>query len=235
MMITMNTRFKHNHFELGYDLTAKSTVAGRLYETPEGVFYPSVTTVLGHATKAGIVAWRKAVGEKEANRVSRHACARGNAVHNAAEKYINNEEEYLKEGTMPHVLQLWNAMKKVLDEKVDNVIMQEVPLYSDELMLAGRVDLICEFDGVLSIVDFKTSSRVKTRDQISGYFKQECAYAIMFEERTGIKIDQLVTVMVVDGSDDSITFIEKKDDWVEPLQNTISEYYDHLREKVKNL
>jgi hypothetical protein len=57
----------------------------------------------------------------------------------------------------------------------------------------------------------------------------------MFEERTGIKIDQLVTVMVVDGSDDSITFIEKKDDWVEPLQNTISEYYDHLREKVKNL
>jgi len=125
-------------------------------------------------------------------------------------------------------------MKKVLDERVDNIVMQECPLYSDELMLAGRVDLIAEFDGKLSIIDFKTSSRHKSADEITGYFLQECGYAVMFEERTGIKIDQIVTIMVVEGTEDSKVFIEPRDKWVEELKRRRDEYFDYLNRKIKS-
>lgn len=229
----MSKKFTHNPIELEYSLSAKSTKAGRLYEVPGGNYYPSMTTVLGWKNKDKIMAWRAAVGEEEANRVSRHACARGNAVHYTAERYLNNEEEYLKEGTMPHVIQMWNTMKKILDERVDNIVAQECPLYSDELMLAGRVDLIAEFDGKLSIIDFKTSSRYKSSDEITGYFLQECGYAVMFEERTGINIDQIVTIMVVEGTDDSLIFVEPRDKWVEELKSRRDEYFEYLDKKIK--
>jgi genome maintenance exonuclease 1 len=104
--------------------------------------------------------------------------------------------------------------------------MQECPLYSNQLKVAGRVDCIAEFDGELSIVDFKTSGRVKERDEISSYFMQEAAYAIMFEERTGITINQLVTLMVVDGDDKPIVFKEKTKDWIKPLVEEIKYYYE---------
>ena len=218
--------FKHNPIELDYNLSAKSTKAGRLYEVPGGNYYPSMTTVLGWATKDKIHAWRKAVGAEEANRISRHACARGNAVHYTAERYLNNEEGALKEGEMPHVVQMWNSMKKVLDERVDNIVMQECPLYSDELMLAGRVDLIAEFDNDLSIIDFKTSSRIKSREEISTYFMQACAYSFMLQELTEIEIEDLVVLMVVDNDPTPLIFQEKREDWIDPLIAEITEYYE---------
>jgi len=227
------SNFTHKPIELNYDLSAQITEAGRLYKTPDGNFYPSVTTFLGHFTSKSIEGWKKAVGEKEAKRVGHHAITRGNAVHNTAERYINNEVDYLVECTMPHVRQMWQSLSAILDKSVDNVILQECPLYSDNLLLAGRVDLIAEFDGVLSIVDFKTSSRVKSRDEITSYFLQECAYALMFEERTGIVIDQLVTLMVVEGTNQSIVFIEDKKDWIDLLKSRRDEYFAYLRENVK--
>ena len=64
----------------------------RQYRTPEGLLYPSVTTVLGAAAdKSGLDAWRKAVGEEEANRVSARAARRGTAVHSLCEKLVLNE------------------------------------------------------------------------------------------------------------------------------------------------
>jgi genome maintenance exonuclease 1 len=228
----MTTRFIHKSVELDYDLSAKSTKIGRLYQVPGGNYYPSMTTVLGWFTKDSIHAWRAAVGAEEANRVARHACARGNAVHYTAERYLNNEDNYLKEGTMPHVIQMWNSMKKVLDERVNNIAMQECPLYSDELMMAGRVDLIADFDGKPSIIDFKTSSRRKSEADITGYFLQATGYSLMFEERTGKKIDQLVIIMVVEGSDESLIFIESRDKWVDLLRERRDQYFEHL-ETVK--
>jgi len=227
------SNFTHKPINLDYELSAQLTEAGRLYKTPEGNYYPSVTTFLGHFTSKSIEGWKNAVGEKEANRVGHHAITRGNAVHNTAERYLNNEDNYMVECVMPHVRQMWRSLKSVLDEKVDNIIMQECPLYSDKLLLAGRVDLIAEFDGVLSIVDFKTSSRVKSKDEITSYYMQECAYALMFEEQTGIAIDQLVTVMVVEGTNQSLIFTEDKKDWVDKLKRKRDEYFAYLRENVK--
>ena len=229
----MSGKFTHKPIELNYDLSAKMTKAGRLYQVPGGNYYPSMTTVLGHFTKKSIHEWRAAVGEEEANRVARHATSRGNAVHYTAERYLNNEENYLR-NPMPHVLQMWNSLQKVLDEKVNNIRMQECPLYSDDLMMAGRVDLIAEFDGKPSIIDFKTSSRRKSADEIEGYFLQATGYSLMYEERTGEKIDQLVILMVVEGSNDSIIFVEQRDNWVDLLRERRDEYFDYLNKKINS-
>jgi hypothetical protein len=226
------TKFVHKPIPLSYELDAKLTEAGRLYQTPSGKWYPSVTTFLGHFGKEGIEGWKKAVGEKEAKRVGHHAVTRGNAVHNTAERYLNNEENYLVECVMPHVRQMWRSLKNVLDRKVNNIVMQECPLYSDELMLAGRVDLISEYNGVLSVIDFKTSSRVKKAEEIPNYFLQACAYSIMYEEQTGIHIDQLVIIMVVEGTDKSLAFVQKRSDWEAELRSKRDEYFQFLRENV---
>jgi len=227
MKLVRSKTFKHKSVELGYDdLNAETKESGnRSYTTPDGESYPSITTILGYFTKASIIEWRKRVGNEEANRVSRHACARGNALHNTVERYINNEEDFLQGENMPHILQLVGAAKKVLDTRLDSVVLQECPLYSTQLKTAGRVDLIGEFDGKLSIVDFKTSKRVKSLEDIQDYFIQACAYSVMFEERTGTPIDQLVILMVVDGSSEPLVFIEKTDDWLEKMVNKITKYH----------
>jgi genome maintenance exonuclease 1 len=125
---------------------------------------------------------------------------------------------------MPHVKSMFNSVKDVIDTRVGKVYLQEVPLYSDHLRIAGRVDLIAEFDGVLSIIDFKTSSRRKTEDDIKDYFEQEAAYAIMFEERTNIPIVNLVTIMAVENDNQPLVFKEHRDNHASDLIKKIRLY-----------
>ena len=110
------------------------------------------------------------------------------------------------------------------------VYAQEVPLYSDYLGVAGRVDCIAEFDGKLSVIDFKTSRRFKSADKINNYFQQEAFYAIAWEERTGIPITQLVTLIVVDDGSTQV-FIEHRDDWAENCKRRLKSIMkDNIRE-----
>jgi hypothetical protein len=221
--------FKHEPIELGYDLVAETTPNGRMYKTPDGKSYPSITTMLGYFSKAAIMAWRKRVGAEEANRISRRAAGQGTRIHHIAEDYINNKPDYLKEDEMPHILSMWKPLKKVLDEHLGTIVLQECPLYSHYLKLAGRVDLVAEFDGKLSIVDFKTSRRIKTRDEISSYFMQAAAYSIMFEERTGTPITQLVIAMTVENESEPLLFVEKRDDWAPFLLDKRDKFYKSLK------
>ena len=220
---TQRKIFTHKPIDLGYDdLLTESTEEGRKYVTPDGEKYPSITTVLGHFSKAGIMEWRKRVGEEEANRVSLHATTGGTALHKVCERYLDNEEDYLN-GTMPHVQGMFNSIKPILDGRIGLVYMQEVPLYSDHLRLAGRVDCVGEFDGVPSIIDFKTSKRSKTEEDIKDYYEQEAAYAVMFEERTKIPIVNLVTIMAVIDSK-PLVFKEHRDNHVSDLISKIKLY-----------
>jgi hypothetical protein len=198
---------------------------GRKYVTPEGKF-SSITTILGYRDRYKWAKWRKQIGEEEANRITRHATTRGTKVHSLAEDYLNNVEIDTK-GEMPHHIQSFNVIKKVCNEHIGKVYAQEVPLYSIDLKAAGRVDCIAEFDGELSIVDFKTSGRIKTEDEISNYFMQECAYAHMFEEGTGVPIKQLVTIMVVDNDPNPIVFKQRYENWIDKLREEIKYYYDN--------
>ena len=215
--------FTHKRVDLGYDdLITESTEEGRKYVTPDGKKYPSITTVRGHFTKHEIMEWRKRVGEEEANRVSLHATTGGTALHKVCERYLDNEEGYL-DGAMPHVRGMFNSIKPILDERIGVVYMQEVPLYSKHLRLAGRVDVIAEFDGVPSIIDFKTSKRTKEEEDIKDYFEQEAAYAVMYEERTKKPIVNLVTIMaVLDGN--PLVFKEHRDNHVNDLLYKIRLY-----------
>lgn len=222
-ILTSRRNFEHVGIDLGYDdILAETTDAGRKYKCPNGVSYPSVTTVLSILSEDAIRAWRKKVGEEEANKISHRAATRGTAVHSIIEDYINNKPNYT-EGYMPNVVENFNDIKGILDERIGKVYAQEVPLYSDHLRLAGRVDCVAEFDGVLSIVDFKTSRKLKKKEWIEGYFIQESAYAIMWEERTGMPITNLVTIISVDGEEAQV-FKEHRDNWAPKLLETIDEY-----------
>ncbi len=203
--------FKHvEHDVVLPKLTRKTTEAGRRYFTPDGAAYPSITTVLGILSKQGIIDWRKRVGEAEANRISTQAATRGTAVHKLAEDYIDNVEGWSK-GAMPANVASFNDLKTILDKRLDNVWFQEEFLYSDRLKCAGQVDCIAEFDGQLSIVDFKTSRKPKKEEWITSYFIQASFYAAAFYERTGIPIKQGVILITVDGSEPQVFKINTYD------------------------
>ena len=189
----------------------------RLYDI--GIIkYPSVTTVTGMLSKDSILEWRKRVGEEEANRVSSRASQRGTQIHQLCEDYlINGKAE-------PSMFdrEMFNSIVPHLD-CIDNIHALEEPLYSHHLQVAGTVDCIAEYNGKLSVIDFKTSSRVKFRDDIHSYFMQTSAYAVAFEELTGIPVSRLVIIMAVDNSA-PIIFIEKRDDWIRGFISLREEY-----------
>lgn len=176
------------------DLESITSDNGRLYVTPDGNKYPSVTTVIGATKKQSIIEWRKRVGEAEANRISSRAASRGTALHSMNEDYLNNifNEEKYKDKVLP--LFMFKHLKPFLD-KINNIHILEGALYSDKLKLAGRVDCIAEYENELAIIDFKTSTEPKKREWIDNYIAQECAYAMMYYERTGIKVKKLVTLI----------------------------------------
>jgi len=205
------------------EIKATTTDGVRLYETPEGKFYPSITTVLSVRNKKGLFEWRKRVGEDVANYVARKAANRGTAVHHMCEDYLNNDfdEEKHKKKFLPYVL--FNQLKESSLQKIDNIYAQECGLYSDKYKVAGRVDCIAEYDGKLSIIDFKTSSKERSDEWNESYYIQASAYAEMFEERTGIAIDQ-VAILVV--TEDGIVqeFVKNKTEYLPLLSDAIKDW-----------
>jgi ATP-dependent exoDNAse (exonuclease V) beta subunit len=191
----------------------------RYYVTPSGSKLPSVTTVVGAQKKQAIMEWRRRVGEDVANKISRQATSRGTNVHTLCEKYLNNEE--LGE-MMPDAFEMFKSLKPYLN-RINNIHYQEVALWSEQLGLAGRVDCIGEFDGVLSVIDFKTSKKIKTVEQVEDYWWQTTAYALFYEEIVGIPINDLVIIMAVE-NDKPIVMQQKTSDHIEGLVRAI-EYF----------
>lgn len=213
--------FEHVPVELT-EMKTENRNGRREYKTPEGINLPSITTVLSILSRESIAKWRARVGHEEANRISHRASTRGTAVHAIIEKYINNEENF-KDGYTPDIISSFLDLKPIMDDRIGRIYAQEAPLYSNHLGVAGRVDCIADFDGKLSVIDFKTSLKPKRYDYVTNYFMQETAYAIMWEERTGRPITQLVTIISVDNNDPQV-FIEHRDNWVRPLRETIAKY-----------
>jgi genome maintenance exonuclease 1 len=178
--------------------------------------------------KQSILEWRKAVGEEEANRVSRAASGRGNRVHNLAEKYLKNEPiQWMKE--MPDSAAMFRSLIPHM-QRINNIHYIEQALWSEKIGMAGRVDLIAEWDGVLSVIDFKTSKKIKTREDIPEYFAQCVSYAGMYEEHVGEPIDQIVIVMGVE-QNAPLIFVEKTEDHIETLVQHIDFYKNSIAAK----
>ena len=193
----------------------------RYYTSPSGKRLPSVTTVVGAMKKQAIMEWRNRVGEVEANRISKLATGRGNRVHDLAERYLKNEKiEWVRE--MPDSVEMFRTLIPHL-QRINNIHYIEQALWSERIGLAGRVDLIAEWDGVLSVIDFKTSKKIKKKEDIQDYFAQCTAYAGMYEEHVSVPVDQIVIVMAVE-NEGPLIFIEKTGDHIHNLIEHISFY-----------
>ena len=208
--------FKHELVQLK-ELNTKSSDTGRFYETPEGQSYPSVTTITGLLSKASILAWRQRVGDSKADAITKAATTRGNKVHKMAEMYLRNEmasQINLFEDPMPHIENMFFQLTELLDNSIGIINAIEAPLYSDQLKVGGRVDVIAEWDGELAVIDFKTSSKPKKESWIDGYFMQSSAYALMFEELTGIKINKIVIAIAVENNRSQV-FIKNSTEYLQ--------------------
>ena len=202
------------------EVSTKNINRKRFYVTPTG-FYPSITTVLGvrKEKQQGLKKWRERVGNDVANHIMRTAAGRGTAVHHMCEDFLNNKEVVKEEQKfLPWCL--FSQLKPILELNIDNIYAQECGLWSEKYRLAGRVDCIAEWRGVPSIIDFKTSRSERKDEYNFEYYMQASAYAEMFEERTGIEINQIVILVV---TEDGLVqeFVKQKHGYLEPLIETI--------------
>ena len=184
------------------DLETETYNGGRWYLTPSGVF-PSITTILGLTAapekKAALKRWQEALGAKAAV-VSKAATDRGTHVHLLAERYLKKEQVDAPIDGAPVPgpdLQSFNALKTKLD-KIDSVWGQECALYSTELELAGRCDLVGTYKGLPAIIDFKTATRVKGHDDIIDYKCQLAFYGAAHNEMFGTNIEDGFILMVAE-------------------------------------
>lgn len=191
----------------------------RVYSTPSGRAYPSVTTVTGLLKKEVLMEWRKRVGDAEANKISARAAGRGTRIHKLCEDFLKGDV------INPNFIdkEMWDTIVPEL-EHIDNIHALESKLYSDHLQVAGTVDCIAEYKGKLAVIDFKTSSRIKEKESIGDYFMQCSAYAVAFEERTGIPVPNILIIMGVDDEKEPSLFFEKRNRWIEQFKDLRLEY-----------
>ena len=227
--------FVHNAVEIP-EVSTKNINRKRFYDTPTG-FYPSITTVLGvrKEKKEGLAKWRERVGNDVANHIMRTAAGRGTAVHHMCEDFLNNKD-VIKEEQKFLPWCLFSQLKPTLEKSINNIYAQECGLWSEKYRVAGRVDCIAEWNGVPSIIDFKTSRSERKDDYNFEYYMQASAYAEMFEERTGIEINQIVILVV---TEDGLVqeFVREKHDYLEPLIETIdmfTEQWEKENEEASN-
>jgi hypothetical protein len=188
----------------------------RYYVTPEGNRYPSVTTVLSEPKKLQLAKWRKRVGDEEANRIKNFAAKRGTTFHTLCENYLEgNEMEDVIGG-------MFNRFKPYL-KLIKNIKCLEQHVYSDELKVAGQLDCVGEYNGCISIIDFKTSSKPKEYKHIWDYFMQASAYSYMFEDRTGLPIKD-ITILISCETGEVQEFFSNRDDWIEGFKHYRSLY-----------
>lgn len=198
----------------------------RYYVTPNGTKLPSVTTFLSHFKGDSIAKWRRKVGEEEANKISARASRRGTKFHSLMESYISNQKGFLNEDVMPDMKQAFYDMQPIID-KIDNVHYLETMLYSEAIGLAGQVDCIAEYDGVLSVIDFKTSLKSKKEEWILNYFEQCTAYSLMYEDMTGIQARQIVVLISVDHEPPQV-FVKRRTDYVKSLYDKIVQFREEM-------
>jgi len=222
-MFTLREDFNH-HFN---HLTRVMEDGIRYYrpDPDEVLAYPSVTSVISHINRGKFAEWRAKVGNEAANAKTKKATTRGTRLHRVFEEYLQNGDyESLDEWDVPLSQMMFAAAKSHLDKRLNNIYQQETNMYSHKLCLAGTVDLICEVDGELAIVDFKTSEKSKPEEWLEDYFVQLSAYWAMFSEATGVVPKKLVVFLV--GENGDIQIVERRNimHYLTTLQDYVSKF-----------
>lgn len=206
------------------DLESESIEGMRFYKTPAGDHYPSITTILGgtmapEKTKA-LNNWANAIGQVNAKKITQNAADRGTAVHTMIERHLRGEVVFAPQEFEQAHINSYNALKLKL-KSIDEVWCQEEALFSNTIGIAGRVDCIGVYKGVESIIDFKTSTRIKSQKDIEDYRVQLCAYAVMHNEMFGTDISNGVILMTSDAG------------FPQEFKVNLADYVDVLCERVK--
>mgnify|MGYP003125195948 FL=1 len=200
----------------------------RFYDI-NGKNYPSVTTVLGIRKTEQLKEWREKIGEKVANWEMGRAARRGKSFHTLVEQYLKGETPSIRD-VLP--IGLFKLMKPYIDQ-IDNIHLLEAIMYSPKLTIAGQVDCVAEYNGKLSVIDFKTANKERQEDWIDNYFLQTTAYAHMYEETFGTPIEQIV--ILIASEDGSVqTFIKNKADYEEELGKSIQNFYKYFEDLQKD-
>ena len=200
----------------------------RFYDI-NGKNYPSITTVLGIRKTEQLKGWREKIGENVANWEMGRAARRGKSFHTLVEQYIKGETPTIRD-VLP--LGLFKLLKPYIDQ-IDNIHLLEAIMYSKKLTVAGQVDCVAEYNGKLSVIDFKTANKERQEDWIDNYFLQTTAYAHMYEETFGTPIEQIVILIA---SEDGTTqsFIKNKADYEKELGKSIESFYKYYEELNKD-
>ena len=226
-------KFEHNPRCFPLDSEAKMVDGKRVYATPNGEYYPSITTVIGNNAKkqAGLAKWRARVGKEKAAAISSRSASRGTKFHSITEDYLNNELDIKKYKDSPLPVVMFEQTKKTFD-RIGNIYLQEAFLYSKHLEVAGRVDLVAVFDGELSIIDFKTSAEPKREAYLYDYFIQETAYACCFQELYSLTVKQLVTIVACENGETQVVIKPPKKEYLLQLIQYIDEYQKRYGQKT---
>lgn len=204
-------------------------VDGHRFYNIDGKNYPSVTTVLGIRKTEQLKEWREKIGEDVAKWEMGRAARRGKSFHTLVEQYLKGETPSIRD-VLP--LGLFKLLKPYIDQ-IDNIHLLEAIMYSKKLTIAGQVDCVAEYNGKLSVIDFKTANKERQESWIENYFLQTTAYAHMYEETFGKKIEQIVILIA---SEDGTTqaFIKNKADYEEELGKSIQNFYKYFEELNKD-
>ena len=215
------------HEDVPFVPIGRETIDGvRYYKamgTDDFVKLPSITSVISHRNRDKFKAWRKKVGEQEANNITRKATHRGTDAHTLIEEYLNNADTFSK--VLPLSEFLFKQAKPTLN-RINNILCQEQALWSFELGIAGSVDCIAEFDGELSIIDFKTSAKPKPREWIEDYFLQCAAYACMLYEMKGTMVKKFVIIMACENGEIEVYEEYDKRKYINLLSEYIREFVE---------
>ena len=212
------------HKELDLPKLQRETIDGVRYYNVQGkeelLKLVSVTSVISHYKKDFFNKWRQRVGVEEADKITRQATSRGTDMHTLVEDYLHNRN---LSDVQPLSQHLFYLAKPALN-RINNIYALEGSLYSEYLGIAGTVDCIAEFDGELSIIDFKTSKKPKPREWIDGYFVQCCAYACMLHELTGLSVKKFVIIMACEDGEVEIYEERDKEKYIRMLVQYIKKF-----------
>ena len=218
---------KFNFIQLNEELLPKvkgKKVDGFRFYDIKGQNYPSITSVLSIRKKEGLEKWRQSIGENVANWEMGRAARRGKATHTLVEQYLKNETPSIRD-VLP--LGLFKLMRPYLDQ-IDNIHCLETVMFSDKLTVAGQVDCIAEYNGKLSVIDFKTANKERQEDWVENYFLQTTGYSMMYEEIFGKKIEQLVILIAAE--DGTMTsFVKDRKEYEQTLIESIDSFYKYYK------
>lgn len=192
---------------------------GKHFYVCNGITYPSITTILHSFPNPGIDRWKYNTANWQ--EIQQESMSVGTDLHKKIEEYLKG-----KDTTSSDLVEtLFQNMLPQLN-KITSIKCQEETMFEPNLRIAGKVDCIAKYNGVLSVIDFKNSRKKKYESVVkkSGYYEQLNAYARMYEYMTGTKIIQ--GVILISAWDNKVTeHIIDIDDYNDNLDFILEQYY----------